>query len=32
SRLVVNKASMKMKHERVKEFIDRIAEAVGRSD
>ena len=31
SRLVVNKASMKMKHERVKEFIDRIAEAVARS-
>jgi ATP phosphoribosyltransferase len=28
SRLVVNKASMKMKHERVKAFIDRIAEAV----
>jgi ATP phosphoribosyltransferase len=28
SRLVVNKASMKMKHERVQTFIDRIAEAV----
>ena len=28
SRLVVNKAAMKMKHERVKAFIDRIAEAV----
>ncbi len=28
SRLVVNKASMKMKHARVKTFIDRIAEAV----
>ncbi len=28
SRLVVNKASMKMKHERVQSFIDRIAEAV----
>jgi ATP phosphoribosyltransferase len=28
SRLVVNKASMKMKHDRVQTFIDRIAEAV----
>ncbi len=28
SRLVVNKASMKMKHERVQDFIDHIAEAV----
>jgi ATP phosphoribosyltransferase len=28
SRLVVNKASMKMKHDRVKAFIDHIAEAV----
>jgi len=28
SRLVVNKASLKMKHERVQAFIDRIAEAV----
>jgi len=29
SRLIINKASMKMKHERVKAFIDRLAEAVG---
>ena len=29
SRLVVNKASMKMKHERVQKLIDQIAEAVG---
>ena len=28
SRLVVNKASMKMKHARVKKLIDQIAEAV----
>jgi ATP phosphoribosyltransferase len=28
SRLIVNKAAMKMKHDRVKTFIDRIAEAV----
>lgn len=28
SRLVVNKASMKMKHERIQSFIDKIAEAV----
>ena len=28
SRLIVNKASMKMKHDRVKTFIDRVAEAV----
>ena len=28
SRLIVNKASMKMKHERVKTFIDLISEAV----
>ena len=28
SRLIVNKASMKMKHERVKSLLDRIAEAV----
>ncbi len=28
SRLIVNKASMKMKHERVKRYIDLIAEAV----
>ena len=30
SRLVVNKASMKMKHARVKRFIDQVAEAVAR--
>jgi ATP phosphoribosyltransferase len=30
SRLVVNRASMKMKHERVKAFIDAVAEAVER--
>ena len=30
SRLVVNRASMKMKHERVKAFIDHVAEAVGK--
>ena len=28
SRLIVNKASMKMKHDRVKNFIDRVADAV----
>ncbi len=28
SRLIVNKASMKMKHETVKRFIDRVAEAI----
>jgi ATP phosphoribosyltransferase len=31
SRLVVNKASMKVKHERVQSFIDQIAEAVKKS-
>jgi len=30
SRLIINKASMKMKHERVKAFVDLVAEAVGR--
>ncbi|MEJ2508161.1 MAG: ATP phosphoribosyltransferase [Gammaproteobacteria bacterium] len=30
SRLIINKASMKMKHERVKAFVDLLAEAVGR--
>ncbi|MEW5756992.1 MAG: ATP phosphoribosyltransferase [Pseudomonadota bacterium] len=30
SRLVVNKAAMKMKHRRIKQLIDRIAEAVAR--
>ena len=32
SRLVVNKASMKMKHQRVKAFIEQIAEAVAQRD
>ena len=31
SRLIVNRASMKMKHDRVKVLIDQIAEAVGKS-
>ena len=31
SRLVVNKASMKMKHQRIKALIERIAEAVNTS-
>ena len=31
SRLIVNKASMKMKHQRVKSLLDRIAEAVQKS-
>jgi ATP phosphoribosyltransferase len=29
SRLIVNKAAMKMKHDRVQKLIDQIAEAVG---
>lgn len=32
SRLIVNKASMKMKHERVKRYIDLIAEAVAQNN